>query len=62
MTMNTKKMKTEAQKRANEKYRQKCKTVQIVLYPTDKDIEEKLNSVESKATYIKKLIRQDINK
>nr|DAI26776.1 MAG TPA: hypothetical protein [Caudoviricetes sp.] len=53
-------MRTESQKRANEKYRQKCKTVQIVIYPTDKDIEEKLNSVPSKATYIKTLIRDDI--
>lgn len=55
-------MKTEAQKRANEKYRQKCRTVQIVLYPNDKDIEDKLNTVDSKATYIKELIRKDINK
>lgn len=53
-------MKSEAQKRANAIYRKKCQRVQIILYPTDKDIEKKLLEVDSKVTYIKDLIRRDI--
>ncbi len=47
-----------------QKYDKKnCKPVYLKLNKkTDKDILEKLDSVESKQGYIKKLIRQDIEK
>lgn len=56
-------MATEAQTRAKVKYRQqKVKTLQIDLYQTDQDIIDKINSVDKYATYIKQLIRADIEK
>lgn len=53
---------TEAEKRAVEKYN-KANTVCVLLrlnISTDKDIITKLDSVESKMGYIKRLIREDI--
>lgn len=53
-----------AQIKASRKY-DKENTVQFNLklnLNTDKDIIEKLNTVESKQGYIKNLIREDINK
>ena len=48
--------------RAN--YRKKVKTLRVELYPTDSDIkrkiEERLQAKEGYATYIKRLIREDI--
>ena len=45
------------------KYKLKIKRIYIELYPPDEDIKIKLNELnEPTATYIKKLIRQDINK
>lgn len=56
-------MATEAQKRAKLKYRQqKVKTLQIDLYQTEQDIIDKINSVEKYSTYIKRLIREDIER
>ena len=55
---------TQAQKRATAKY-QEANTRLYSLrlnFNTDQDIIEKLNSVESKAGYIKELIRQDIRR
>ena len=55
-------MTTEAQKRAQEKYDSE-NTVQIKMKlnrTTDKDILEKLESVENKQGYIKSLIRADV--
>lgn len=55
-------MKTEAQKRANEKY-DANNTVQVKLklnLKTDKDIIEALERSGNKQGYIKNLIRQDI--
>jgi hypothetical protein len=51
---------TDAQKRAKQKYRDKCKHLQIVLYPTDQDIIDHLDTKEQYSTYIKQLIRQDM--
>lgn len=52
---------TEAQKKAKAKYTaQKVTQVLLPLYPTDSDIINKLNTVPAKATYIKQLIRADI--
>lgn len=58
---------TEALKRAQHKYKQANVTkVTIEFYPTDEDIKqhlaEKVASGEPKATYIKRLIREDIAK
>jgi len=55
-------MATEAQKRAIAKY-DASHTVQIKLklnLETDKDVIEKLNEVDNKQGYIKRLIREDI--
>lgn len=54
---------TEAQKKAKAKYTsQKVTQVLLPLYPTDADIINKLNAVPAKATYIKQLIRADIER
>lgn len=53
---------TDAQKRAKQKYREKCKHLQIVVYPTEQDIIDHLATKESYSPYIKRLIRQDIQK
>ncbi len=55
---------SEARKRANAKYdKANTKSVQLKLnLKTDADIIEKLDQVPSKMGYIKKLIREDINK
>ena len=48
--------------RAN--YRKKVEELRIELYPTDDDIKKRIServaSGEAKATYIKRLIREDI--
>ena len=57
-------MVTEAKKKANAKY-DAGHTTQFMMKlnnSTDKDILEKLDSVENKQGYIKNLIRADINK
>ena len=52
---------TDRKARAN--YRKKVEKLQIELYPTDKDIKKRLEEIEEpKATYIKRLIREDIAK
>lgn len=57
---------SEALNRARKKYKAKVETVRIELYPTDTDIKEKIAerqaAGEGKATYIKRLIREDIEK
>ena len=50
----------EAIKRAKAKYNQKVSKVSIELYPSDKDIIDKLQEQPSKQAYIKELIRKDI--
>ena len=47
---------------AKQRYKAKVVKLQVDLFPTDKDIIDKLQNVDSKATYIKKLIREDIKK
>ena len=53
-------MPSEAQKKANKKYKQKIKQIPIDFYPTDADILEHLDKQPRKATYIKDLIRKDM--
>ena len=48
------------------KYRAKIRELRVELYPTDEDIKnrlsERLEAGEPKATYIKRLIREDIQR
>ena len=53
---------SEAHNKAQSKYRKNLKRMTIEFYPTDQDILDKLDSVESKQGYIKNLIREDIKK
>lgn len=55
--------KTEAQKRAENKYRNNnCRRLNVILYPTEQDIIDKINSVDNYSGYIKGLIRDDITR
>ena len=55
---------SEAQKRARTAYNEKCEYFAMYIYPTEPDISAKLKeraeNGEPKATYIKRLIREDI--
>lgn len=51
---------SEAQKKAKAAYRKKLRQVNIEFYPSDADILVHLDKQDSKATYIKNLIRKDI--
>lgn len=52
---------TEAQKRANEKYRKaNVKQVAVRFYPAEMDLYEFLRTKENVAGYIKQLIREDM--
>lgn len=54
---------TDAQKRAKANYAKKVYKLEVPFYPTEKDLKEYLDSIsEPKATYIKRLIREDIEK
>ena len=55
-------MATEAQKKALEKYRAKVKRITIDFPPSDVELWEHLSKQEKKQTYIKDLIRADMNK
>jgi hypothetical protein len=55
-------MQSEALKRAKKKYNEKVKTQTIQFYPTEQDLIDHLNKQPQKQTYIKNLIRQDMNK
>jgi hypothetical protein len=53
---------TDRKARAN--YKKKVEKLQMELYPTDEDIKKRLAEMaeagEGKATYVKRLIREDI--
>ena len=57
---------SEALNRARKKYKAKVETLRVDLFPTDADIKERLSdrleAGEKKATYIKRLIREDIKR
>ena len=56
------KMKREMNK-AKRNYKKKIRRIYIELYPPDEDIKNKLNELnEPTATYIKRLIRQDLKR
>lgn len=53
----------EGQRKALNKYRKsKCKQLNITLFPKDQDIIDYLEGVESKAAYIRELIREDMKR
>lgn len=51
-------------KKAKQRYKKKIEELRAELYPTDADIKERIAervaAGEAKATYIKRLIREDI--
>ena len=51
---------TEAQNRAKKKYLDKGKRITINLYPSEADLIEHIEKQEHKITYIKELIRKDM--
>lgn len=54
----------ESNRKAKNNYRKKVEELRVELYPTDADIKariaERVAADEPKATYIKRLIREDI--
>lgn len=56
-------MATEAQKRAKEKYAEKVVQKQVRFYPPDRDLVEWCDGCgEPFATYVKRLIREDMER
>lgn len=55
-------MTSESQKQAIKKYKQKLNRITVDFYPTEDDLWEHLNSQGKKQTYIKDLIRADMEK
>lgn len=51
---------TESQLRAKRNYLRKCKQVNLVIYPTEDDIRERVEDQYNVTGYIKQLIRDDI--
>lgn len=55
-------MTSEAQKKALEKYKAKVKRITVDFPPSDADLWEHLQQQDRKQTYIKDLIRADMEK
>lgn len=56
-------MDSEAKRRAKDKYKkEKVKRVLLEFYPTETDLVDHLDKQEKKQTYIKTLIREDMEK
>lgn len=55
-------MTTEAQRRASKKYKEKVKRITIDFYPAESELWERIQQQEAKQTYIKNLIREDMEK
>lgn len=54
---------TEAQRRASLKYlREKVRTFQLRFYPSEADILEHFEAQEEKSKYLKRLIREDMER
>lgn len=53
----------ESTRRAKKKYKSKIEVMRVEFYPTDEDIKQRLSDLkEPRATYIKRLIREDIKR
>lgn len=55
-------MTSEAQKKAVKKYKEKVKRITLEFHPSEADLYEHIQSQEKKQTYIKSLIRADMQK
>lgn len=55
-------MASEALKRAKKRYSEKVTRFRIDFYPSEQELIDHLGSQPAKQTYIKDLIRKDINK
>lgn len=55
-------MTSEAQKKAVRKYKEKVNRLTVDFHPSESDLWEHLNSQPKKQTYIKALIRADMEK
>lgn len=55
-------MATEAQKKARDKYNAQRKTISLNFCPTEMDIYNHIKSQEQQQTYIKNLIRADMER
>lgn len=55
-------MTSEAQRKAVQKYKQKVKRITLDFHPTEDDLWQHIQSQEKKQTYIKSLIRADMEK
>lgn len=55
-------MATEAQKKANKKYRAKGKRMTIDFYPTEANLIARIEKQPQKQSYVKNLIRADMEK
>ena len=55
-------MASDAQKKASKKYKEKLKRITIDFYPADAEVWEHIQKQAKKQTYIKALIRADIEK
>ncbi|MGI6028069.1 MAG: hypothetical protein ACOX81_01495 [Candidatus Heteroscillospira sp.] len=53
---------TEAQRKAIKKYREKGKRITVDFYPSELDLWEHLQAQDKKQTYIKNLIRAEMEK
>lgn len=53
---------SDAQLRAVKKYNQKMKRLTLNFYPTEEDLWNHIQSQDKKQTYIKDLIRKDIER
>ena len=55
-------MTSDAQKRAVKEYRKKTKKLQLEFSPTEEDLWQHIQSQDKKQTYIKDLIRADMER
>ena len=53
---------SEAQKKAVKKYKEKMKRISIEFYPSEMDLYDHIQQQPKKQTYVKDLIRADLNK
>ena len=56
------KSRSESQIRAVKKYREKVNRISLDFYPTEQDLWEHVQAQDKKQTYIKDLIREDMEK
>ena len=55
-------MASDAQKKASKKYKEKLKRITIDFYPADAELWEHIQKQPQKQTYIRNLIRADMEK